>query len=695
MESRPRADHAVLLETIYSELMKVRQRKSDEQFQLIHESPAVSRLGNEDLGSIEKLTAIISQLVEQDFDYKGREPDGKVVLIKDNLETRNENLNPIHPHEADLQFLRYLRGMVLIAENIDDKKQSERIKKKLKNYSDSYFADVRREGSVEDKKDVTLAMADKFADLLAVELYGNEDYRESDSHLEYARRQVTMARDLGILMEDHPVVCTVSTNLVQDKARDIENEVMSIERSTLMQVSGEYYRSPIFTNISQQSWFQSAKKLAGLKVAEENSWLDNVFKNGLADIAEKGVPAPPSARWLPIPANTHHMETLIATRGENGFKFTRNNDFVSTGIIIPYDIRKLPNGEVPFFYQEFIATAIIKEVIRHYLVMKIEDFKRLYQIEGKQEFDFPVNYQTLLSPLMGESLLGHVDNNGRFVALAKKVMETLDKDVDFKNEFKGLGANLVMTHDNAAINRNEKFTTKDAEDKSEMRRRNTSFRQYVTDLRAAKGGGAGYIAFLEKNPELALELESRTMASDALSDLLDHEAPFNKTNMEGYQYNINMAVLNHLAMGKQGLSIDGCKSTRDRTATFGCGSKTMLENPAAMWDWGTLKAGIILSLQQGHYFRAMSFHSGVVKVALVHEDFMRGLPKATQADIKALLVFSKKLSEYAPKALVQNQSFMRRMSFCLFNKDSRHPDEPSSSKGSGLCAPPKTSKPPK
>src|SRR3990167_2223710 len=148
---------------------------------------------------------------------------------------------------------------------------------------------------------------------------------------------------------------------------------------------------------------------------------------------------------------------------------------------------------------------------------------------------------------------------------------------------------------------------------------------------------------------------TRLRACYHLKDLLNNRQPY--ADMKTYQRNITMGALEFLVCGSQSLNIDGCKSARDRTAVFACAAKIMKENSAAMSDWKALEKGIKLSLNQGHHFRSMIFHSAIIKAALVHQEFMKGFSASVQTNIKKLLVFSKKPPEYAqPKRILPSDA---------------------------------------
>lgn len=589
--------------------------------------------------TLPSINAHIAYLIEQGFNCHYADKDGTKVLVKDNINVPYDSLNPIHPHEADIQFFRYLRGVYIIAENMNDENDKitliNDIKKMIRHYAEQ--TDNYRDSTYQ-KADLVLYLIDKLANSLACVLYPSARSVISKDHkteLKNAMKQITMARDLGILLENHSPVVTISE--VQG------SNIISAEKSTLTRIRQAFYhgRNSLFHGLHYQPWFASAKEFAGLAINDRKTWLDHFFDKNLTELSQKGIPVPPSARWLPLPANTQHMETLTGKRVDGRVQFTNYNDLIRTGVIIPYDIRKHYGNDKPYNYQKDIATDIIKEVIHLYLLDKITEFKKLYHISEGESFRFSIHYQTLLSPIIGESRLKHTDNNARFVALARKVIKNLNKDALFKNEFEHTGAKIKITYTNSAVNKNAVISVDNKKDEKTRREKIADFKKFHHDFMIKHGNN--YVTLLTENPQLANEIVLRKAACICLENLLDREAPFDRS-MENHQYNLTMAALDHLLIGSQGLSIDGCKSTRDRTAIFGCAVKTMLEQPDAMENWQALEDGIVCALRQGQYFKSMIYHSGIVKVDLVHENFMKALPPEIQASIKKLLVFSKNLS---------------------------------------------------
>jgi len=588
------------------------------------------------------LRNLIRQLREQDFDGYYQDKDGTKVLVKYHRQGKSEDeLNPIQKHEAEVQALRYVQGMLLIANHIKDAELKKKLLEEIDNIYQQYHSKKNKEGY---SASATLWLSDQFANCLATHFEITPDN---------GRKQLTMARDLGILMEDHPSVCTIS----EDK------DMVTIEKSTPYKISEQYYDdSELFTDIPNQDWMKSAKKLAGFGVDTQNTWLEQFFSaENLNELKRKGVTAPPSARWFPISANNQIVEINVAKRSDDQAELIfSHTDFLRNGIAIAYDIREIPDVKNNDQTQKDIAEKILRELILSQLSVRIKKFKELYQdVIDPKNFNFYINYQTLLSPLIGERRFHHVDNNARFVKLAKEVVKNIAKDENFKNQIKTeLGANLQITHTNSAVNRNAFLSTEYSQDDTIRRQKIAEFgttkerldiNSYVPPttphIKTLKISDVS--AQLKKSgyePELINELIKREKACECLQKLLDKEEPYK--NLNRYQRNIMQAALEHLAMGKQSFTIAGCKSARDRTAIFACAVRTMEENSAAMDNWQILEAGIVKSLKQGHHFRSMIFHSAIVKVSLVHKNFMKQLKKSTQCDITNLLVFSRKPPKY-------------------------------------------------
>lgn len=594
------------------------------------------------------LAADIAKLIEQDFDYVYRDSAGVKTLIKNNLDQSVKGINPINPNEAEIQLLRYFRGMLLLCDNATNIEQADEVRKTILNLANWYLSHKKRGEPI--TADFTHEMADKMANAYAARF----DIKE-----EVARKQTTMARDLGLLLEVHPVIATVS------QANPDNPNKVCVERSTLLKVSEGYYTGSegVLQDLSKQPWLMSAKRFAGMQ-AENITWLENFFLKNQERIVQLGMCAPPSARWLPFPANTQQVELNVLDVSNQKMKIVAEDNYTRTGVIVPYDINKLTVKKSDSYeYQQVIATKIMRELVTARLKDAIQEYKNRYGIKEGESFDFFVDYQSLLSPLYGEKHLQHTDNNARFVLMAKAVMKALNDDAECVRIFTETGAKLFVANTNSAVNRNAAGSWSDDEDNVFRRKLITSFNTWFSQVDKT---------FLtSKDPDdvkLTMEVITRRDACRALGDLLKP-----KSNLQAYQRNIMIAALEHIALGSQGINMLGCKSTRDRTAVICCAIAEMRANPAAMTDWKTLEKGIINRLMEGHFFRCMSYHSAVVKVALVHESFMEGLSKSVQKSIKSLLKFSKSLDEHVK----ETPSFTSRFFSSKTKKDRESTHSPS------------------
>lgn len=549
--------------------------------------------------------------------------DSTEFLIK--YQSSAADYQPIHPCETEIQALRYVRGMILIVENSPIK---DTLLTEIKKIYDEYT--IRPAESLTDAANNTHWLAEKFAFHLSANL---------NISMEHARKQLHMARDISLLLEDHFPVCTIS---------ETEKQV-TIEQAVPVKISPDYYDREL-----TPAWLKGAKKRAGFNPDAEDTWLENVFKNHKKEIIKKGVPAPTSARWLPLPANNQEIETYVADLNADGtLGMGSSSSFVRTGITTAYDIK---NDQE----QQRLAIEQLKEIFKGRIKRGIEKYKQHYAgiIRDKDIFDFYVDYQTLLTPFKGEAILPYKDNNARFVAKAKKAMQ---KIVEEWGEIEIAGAHLHFCQTNAAINKraDNAFVKTYSEDDAVRREKiqatekllakigiTTSFaRMSATEMEAQADQllkGRMRIGGVEIPADTRHELARRLRAAFYLQQLLDNKPPYK--DLPNYQRNLMMAALEFHALGSQCLTLAGCKSARDRTAIFAAAVKTMQENPDAMHNWETLNKGIIESLKQGHHYRAMLWHCSVVKVKVVHKTYAEQLPKQIQEDTKALKIFTKPLT---------------------------------------------------
>lgn len=603
-------------EIIFQEIQKITSNPSDAintPLEIINKNyPDIKLESNDDSKKYQELIQEkINQLRMADFTYRYTAANGEEVLIKDVRDTPATALNPMHPREAEIQSLRYLRGMLLIIENnsfID-----ARISSLVNRYYTTYIRNMS--ASPQLAATHTAWLAEEFAKLLV----------DENTDMDHARRQITMARDLGILLEKHPAICTISKH----------DDTITIEKSSQIKISDAFYDKH-FNPIASQPWFENALNYAGISAYNTDAWLVNYFKNNLANLKKTGVPAAPSARWLPLPANNQLLENHVINQVTHE---NLSTSFIRMGSLAAYSIKDSS-------IQEELAIDQLKEIIKNQLANKIKEFKSNYSAiiptEKLVNFDFYVDYQSLLTTHFIESALPHTDNNSKFYNLTKKAMAMLSNDVELKQIAAEQGANLIFYHTNLSINKHaDWFSARKYSDR-------------ITAIQYAKITAMENIAgSIDKDKwdavtdkKIKYEIAMRITAGSYLKAMLrSNDAP---STLKHYQRHIMIAALEFLTMGDQALALAGCKSARDRTAVFAAAVKTMQENPTAMRDWKVLSAGISKSLMEGHHFRSMSHHVAAVKVNLVHSEFMSRLPTSVQADITATRKFTNTLRKYSP-----------------------------------------------
>ncbi len=556
---------------------------------------------------------LIRILQGSDFDYTTTYQNGeKQVFIKDLRQTRVEDLNPIHSQEARIQALRYLRGMLLINEHtpknatFDHGKFLEDVKAAYKSY--------------EEKTALLPAATVAFTQELLhtfQQIYASH-FKVKD--VKNACKPMSMAKDLAILLEGPPPdVCTISANKGQ----------ITIERASTAKVGQEYYADTFIVN--QSRWLPNAVKLAGFAdPSDPNNWLQPFIDNNVDALSKAGIPAPSSARWLPLPANNQHIETFVGNVDEKGqLLHGHSTHFIRMGATSAYEI-------VDREAMDDFSKKQLKELFKNNVYAAIAAYKKKHLALGKKDpFDFHFNYQTLLTPHRGERFAPHTDNNDRFVNAAKEAMWELETEVQTQTNSMLANVNLHFYQTNAPINNVSSWVSATAID-SDNKQRKEKLERIAVYLQ-----GIDLDALKKKDPALALEVATRRNAVDVLRAILNKEGQFGK--LAPYQRNVMIAALEFLMEGSQALTLAGCKSARDRTAVFAAAVKTMQENPQAMYDWDILNAGIIHSLKQGQHFRAMMHHCAIAKVNAVHEDFMVQLPIQTQEDIEKHKAFTKSM----------------------------------------------------
>lgn len=638
-----------------------------------------------DPNALQTLHDRIKNIREAGFDQIHTSPDGKKTLIKVNAE--DFDVTAAGPtEEVDVQSLRYLRGMLIIAQN------DERLAKTDINNIYQVFLlrqlNEKTKNPTEQNEAANLKwLHDEFANLIKASL---------DVTAKKSRQQLTMARDLGIMLEDHPAVCTISSFTTEHPVNPtLKQDKVTIEVADHLKISPSYYDAEL-TNLDNKEWFKSAKKLAGFKKADQDTWLEKFLTNNFDTLKTLGVAAPPSARWLPLPANNQLIQTHVADADANtktlGTGIT--SKFIRMGIPVSFDVKNnkyktqkvksisydhsndynvVVSEEETIYEQKRLAKAQLKEIIGANLDQAKQEFNDFYKgILPPDSQTFIVSYQTLLAPHHIEASFYkfHKDNNAKFIEIAKEAMNELAAE--------NKDPNIMYSQTNAAVNKvSDMITSKEFSEDKNVRDKKLHitanlFREIAlqnhntvspTDQNTLSKitnviSGVGTIdsatvkqfaAKLEKgdvlsnaSPEVRKELSTRLQAAFYLRRAINKESPY--ADLPNYQRNLHIAGLENLSEGKQSLKLSGCKSARDRTAVFAAAVKTMMENPESMHNWKALNDGIIKSLKQGHHFRAMIYHIAIVKVDDVHRFISKQLPEMMQAGIKNLKQFSKRLA---------------------------------------------------
>ena len=558
---------------------------------------------------IDDLHHLIRQLQMSDYDYLlTNTMNHRMTLVKDLSQDNLPPLNPIHQKEGIIQALRYMRGFILLA-NAHAQPQITLLLEQATRIFDAYL-NHRSRGTINNAAQSTHWLTDQLAHALQSTL--SISYHQ-------AEWQLIVCRDLGILLEQHPNVITISK----------ENNHLTVEKSVEYKISPEYYDAE-FNNIERQPWFKLLKTRSGYAANNQDTWLNRFFAMHLAELKSLGVSAPPSARWLPIPANNQWVSIDVLNANKmNGEALASKSMFLRTGIIAPYDIAD--DNE-----QYRLAVMQLKELIKSNLLERINAYKKEYEnLIDPSHFLFFVNYQTLLTPHYGEEFFPHKENSAKFIAIIKRAIQYLENDAEINLIANQTGAKLVMLHSNASVNYQAGWITAIAshEDKEADIIKTKSTMEWLLK----------YHELLLSKPNVTknqqVQLITRICALKFYNSLLLNESAY--AHLAIYQRNLMSSALEFLMMGSQAFSIVGCKSARDRTAAFAATVKTMQENPLAMCMWTLVENGIIHSLKQGHAFRSMQRHCGIVKLNYVHSSLFSKLEKILQDEIKQLKIFSK------------------------------------------------------
>lgn len=539
--------------------------------------------------------ANIKKLETAGYDYSYRVAD-KVSLVRNLIP--EANLDPTHSQEAKIQSLRFLRGILLIQKNSTE--ASDLFFQEIKNIYAQY------ESAIVQFPKETIAYTEllntQFVEL--IEKYVGKN----------GLKQLVMAKDLSILLEDHPDIYTISK--LNKKNGD---EKITIEKTSLCRLHSDCYLE--FETCKDKLWFQLAKESIGFANVN-NTWLDKVFSHHLNEFKTKAVSAPPTARWLPIPANHQTYEIYIFLQNKSGTaQLIHHKNLTRVGTLCPYDIKNEAE-------QLRLARLTLFNVFKKELMQHITEFKNKYKaiLPTSANIDFFCNYQSLLSPLIGVDLIPHKENNVKFVSMSKEAFENVKS---YYKEHPIEGVNLHFYQTNRAINKNAHIS-----------------HSYKMDEFALLEKMQLTESFLANIPDISLplelenELSIRFLALQALKEILDNKE--NYKHLHTYQLNLMLATLEYFLMGKQGFNLVSCKSTRDRTTAFIVAMVTILKNHNAMLNWTILSMGMAHEFMLGHTFRAMQYHCAIIKLKAVHKEYMLMLRENISDKINLLKQFGKK-----------------------------------------------------
>ncbi|MCW5588999.1 MAG: hypothetical protein KIT27_04970 [Legionellales bacterium] len=498
-----------------------------------------------------------------------------------------------------------------------------------------------------------------------------------------AEQQLIAARDCALMLQQNKEIST--------RGKFIGNDTLA-ENSKLLKISEDYYQRYYYPGNAEfdtnQKWFQAAnQKICGKKISQpENTWLAKFFQNHKELIIKNGLSAPPSARWLPLPANVHKHSIVYEYNNPNSSSSSSSNN-VNDSVITRQAGTIIRLGtpvcyELPKEIQFDLAVDIYKEIFKTQLNSAIKQYKMLYG-DLANEQPFYANHINLLSPNWYDGH-GQKDNNTHFVETAKLALAAVQKDYSSNPENYVNKENATIPiyffHTNDAVNQlndvrsntgyfvHGSIINYEIDDEAIHEKLLSTYNSFSTKIKFSDDNDntklteildfiknsknilpKNYMNFLNEldnkkflssnntalPAELNSEIATRLRASVQLRRLQNGDPTFSQ--LPSYQRSIMRAALAQLAQGQQSLNAVGCKSNRDRAAVVIAAVATLLADPLAMSDWNRLNDGIIQNLNRGHHRNAMSYHVALIKLSDVHANF---LPAARAAD-KPLKQFSK------------------------------------------------------
>lgn len=242
--------------------------------------------------------------------------------------------------------------------------------------------------------------------------------------IQLSRHEMNLARECALMLDEPATVITVSKDKNSAKAP------IQIEVSETMRLNASEMEVEFRDDFQNKAWFKAANK--GVR----HDWFKSFVQANHRTIVERGNPATPASRWRSAPANFKketHIIAKVLSDGQLKKEFSAVE--YGAGILTPFDIDDRAARIAAI--KEALFTIFKKDInarINDYL----DHFEKLYPEGG--EIDFPLLYNTLLSPIRGLDFaadmahqlsgkyFGYKDNNGRFLAEIQEAMGSITED---------------------------------------------------------------------------------------------------------------------------------------------------------------------------------------------------------------------------------------------------------------------------
>ncbi len=559
---------------------------------------------------------------------------GREVMI--HYQKDSETLNPIDPNEALIQALRFYEGMLLIAQNLQSKQQTDFINKLSSIYQQ--FTELM---PTKDQNDLAFLFAKNCASLLS------DTFNINDKK---ALHMLSCAKDLAQLTYPPTTVVTITK---VDKRHIVETarSVKIDEKSYAAALPRFKEQANYFCGL-KGSWFW--QRIWNWFFPKE-TWVDRFFNNNENVLKHIGRSMPSSLRISAIPANLQKITRAIYD--ENNQILDQDTNY-RLGIPTPFMMKSSSSKE-----QIEAAKQQLKTVLGLLLKQAINDYQEKYaSLIDPNKFEFMIDVTSLLSPWRYESYLyhlGHTDNNEEFVKQKSAAIAALEKDQKFINSLKlPKGVSLIWHKGNTAVNDlvkkypwlivdysetekiiafNDRFF-KELETKlgsDELKNLIKSYNQLTIQAKTVKSflNHEAYRKLLKGeypntnlNKQLQREIALRMQATLKLRLILTGQL---YQNVPTDLRNIFKVALEMLAKGSAALKIYFCKSARDRRTMVEAAMNVMREKPELIDNPVALLQAMIHDLQRGHAFRALIDHVAIVKV----DDVRKGGSKEGQQTV--------------------------------------------------------------